>query len=148
MASARLAPLLLLALLLCGLAASARAQDGEQPSDGIADAAADAAAADGAAKPRRQRPPFILRQQDSWVMEGCAVAVLLVFLVNVFIGRRRNERLALAWTSEVRRRQAGERSGRSAKAIDAREGGIIHNPCPPHGLPCAPLLRSSWRPAA
>jgi hypothetical protein len=49
------------------------------------------------------RMPFIqLKPQDSWTLEICTLAFLLAFLANIFIGRRRNEALAVAWTTEVR----------------------------------------------
>ncbi|KAI7840816.1 hypothetical protein COHA_005462 [Chlorella ohadii] len=38
---------------------------------------------------------------DSWLLEIVALSFLLAFLVNLVIGRRRNERLALAWTAEL-----------------------------------------------
>ncbi|KAI3426128.1 hypothetical protein D9Q98_008507 [Chlorella vulgaris] len=48
------------------------------------------------------RMPFIqLKPQDSWTLEICTVAFLLAFLANIFIGRRRNEALAVAWTTEL-----------------------------------------------
>ena len=104
-----LAALCLAALLVCSgamaVAAEAAAQAGDTPGVGSGEAAAAAEAGTPAASATqvRERPPFIvLRPQDSWVLEGVAVAFLLAFLVNLVIGRRRNERLALAWTAEVR----------------------------------------------
>jgi hypothetical protein len=93
----------LAALLLCGgvvAVAAEAAQAGDNPEAGSGEAAA--AAEGGSPDPAKQRPPFIvLRHQDSWVLEGAAIAFLLAFLVNMLIGRRRNERLALAWTAEL-----------------------------------------------
>lgn len=103
------AALCLAALLLCSGALMAAAADAEQAGDTSAVGSGEAAAvAEGAASATpQQRPPFIvLRHQDSWLLEGLAVAFLLTFLVNMLIGRRRNERLALAWTAEVRWDQA------------------------------------------
>lgn len=98
------AALCLAALLLCSGALMAAAADAEQAGDTSAVGSGEAAAvAEGAASATpQQRPPFIvLRHQDSWLLEGLAVAFLLTFLVNMLIGRRRNERLALAWTAEL-----------------------------------------------
>lgn len=68
-------------------------------ADGIAEAAAEVPAGGGAAK----RQPFVqLKPQDSWLLELCAVAFLAAFLVNMMVGRSRNEKLAVAWTTEVR----------------------------------------------
>ncbi len=103
------AALCLAALLLCSgamaVAAEAAAQAGDTPggSGGEAAAAAEAGTPAAAATQVRERPPFIvLRPQDSWLLEIVALSFLLAFLVNLVIGRRRNERLALAWTAEVR----------------------------------------------
>lgn len=88
------ASMLAMALLCAALAPTTLAD--EQADEG----ASTAAAAAEPAAPRR--PPVIqLRPQDSWVVEICALAFLAAFLVNLFVGRRRNEQLALAWTTEV-----------------------------------------------
>lgn len=102
-AAACLAALLLCSMVL-GATAEAATQAGDTPagSGGEVPAAAESGAA-AASTLKQQRPPFIvLRHQDSWVLEGAAIAFLLAFLVNMLIGRRRNEKLALAWTAEVR----------------------------------------------
>lgn len=86
--------MLAMALLCAALAPTTLAD--EQADEG----ASTAAAAAEPAAPRR--PPVIqLRPQDSWVVEICALAFLAAFLVNLFVGRRRNEQLALAWTTEL-----------------------------------------------
>lgn len=85
---------LAVALLCCALAPMALAEVDTEEGSTAADAAVPAA-------PRR--PPMIqFRPQDNWVMESCALAFLAILLINLFIGRRRNERLALRWTTEVR----------------------------------------------
>ena len=104
---------LLLACLLCVAAVLASADATPASADTGSDAAATAAAAAAASgdaaqaqeqqQQQQQRPPFIvLKPQDSWLLEGCAVALLLTFVANLWLGRRANERLALYWTSEVR----------------------------------------------
>lgn len=97
----------LLVALLCGaLAAPARAQSADELPD-------IGAGGDGAVGVVSEESPvataaaaahsfFELRAQSSWVPELCALAFMGAFLINIYIGRARNERLALAWTSEVR----------------------------------------------
>ena len=94
------------ALLLCGaLAAPARAQSADELPDiaaGVDEAVGavseESPAATAAAAARSF---FELRAQSSWVPELCALAFMGAFLINMYVGRARNERLALAWTSEV-----------------------------------------------
>lgn len=93
----------LLAMLLCAglLIPGARAQEDDGDADPQA-AGGDGAGSVPAGAGSAPRPPFVqLKEQDSWVLEGCAVAFLLAFLVNLAVGRGRNERLAVAWTTEV-----------------------------------------------
>lgn len=93
----------LLAMLLCAglLIPGARAQEDDGDADPQA-AGGDGAGSVPAGAGSAPRPPFVqLKEQDSWVLEGCAVAFLLAFLVNLAVGRGRNERLAVAWTTEL-----------------------------------------------
>lgn len=97
--------LCLAGLLLCSAAMQAAAEADAQAGDTLAGSGGEAAAPaeGGAAASPTKRPAFIaLRNQDSWVLEGLALALLAAFLVNLYFGRKRNEQLALAWTAEVR----------------------------------------------
>jgi hypothetical protein len=98
----------LVALLVCAamIAGSASAQaDSAQPEPAAADSGDRLyQPADDVPKPGTpSRQPFVqLRHQDSWLYEACALAFLSAFLANFLWGRNRNERLAVAWTEEVR----------------------------------------------
>ena len=83
----------MVAACLLGLALSACAIGAAAEESG-------SAAGDGAAAAAKQ-PIIQLRPQDSWLMEICALSFIAAFLVNMYVGRRRNEALALVWTIEV-----------------------------------------------
>lgn len=128
----RWAALALAALFLCSASLGVAAEAEEQAGDTLASggggeavAPADDAAA-GSPAPAK-RPAFIaLRHQDSWVLEGLALALLATFLVNLYFGRKRNEQLALAWTAEVRRRAPCLAVGSLCRAAGA--SCTIHKP--------------------
>lgn len=141
------AALCLAALLLCSSALMAAAAEAEQAGDtpGVASGEAAAVAEGAASATPQQRPPFIvLRHQDNWLLEGLAVAFLLTFLVNMLVGRRRNERLALAWTAEVR---WAALSGRCAACCQQQPHACFQNQLRKRPMPrcvhwaAAPLLQ-------
>ncbi|KAL4424643.1 hypothetical protein ABPG77_002261 [Micractinium sp. CCAP 211/92] len=94
-ASRRSTASMLAMALLCVVLVPAVLADEHAVGDPTAAASAPVQAA------TRRAPVIQLRPQDSWVVELCALAFLATFLVNLFVGRRRNEQLALAWTTQL-----------------------------------------------
>lgn len=93
----------MLALLLCSAAIFVLGVR-TQSDDGIAQATPASAEATAGVAAAKQRQPFVLlKPQDSWVLEICAIAFLAALLINMAVGRSRNEKLAVAWTTEVHR---------------------------------------------
>lgn len=75
-----------MALMLCGVALAAAADVGDTAAAADGEAAGGASGDGAVAEPAgagKQRQPFVVFvHQDSWVLEGCAVAFLLTFLVR------------------------------------------------------------------
>lgn len=82
-------------LALCLAAAAAGAQ-------GAAATAASAGSGSGEGEVTRIGP-FAFQKQEHYHYELVFLAFVAIFIVNIYFGRARNERLAISWTSQVRR---------------------------------------------